>query len=81
MVKQMVENTTAQESDWLIGEGCLMPEVKGVALRNMKAPGTAYNDPKLVSHFSSSLDPVSVFRNGRYKYGSEIEASYRTCNF
>ena len=49
MVKQMTENTTAEESDWLIGEGCLMPEVKGVALRNMKSPGTAYDDPKIVS--------------------------------
>lgn len=50
MVKQMNENTTAQDSDWLIGEGCLMPDIKGVALRNMKAPGTAYNDPKIVSY-------------------------------
>jgi Zn-dependent metalloprotease len=49
MIKQMVENTTAKNSDWLIGEGCLMPGIKGVALRNMKAPGTAYDDPKLVS--------------------------------
>ena len=50
MVKQIVEQTTAEQSDWLIGEGCLMPGVKGVALRNMQSPGTAYNDPKLVSH-------------------------------
>lgn len=49
MVKQMVENTTAKKSDWLIGEGCLMPGVKGVALRSMKDPGTAYDDSTLVS--------------------------------
>ncbi|KAK4224026.1 hypothetical protein QBC38DRAFT_486395 [Podospora fimiseda] len=46
MVKQMVENETAEAADWLIGEGCLLPDVKGVALRNMKEPGTAYNDPR-----------------------------------
>jgi len=41
------ENKTSEQSDWLIGEGCLMPGVKGVALRNMKFPGTAYDDPKV----------------------------------
>ncbi|KAI0390224.1 metalloprotease [Xylariaceae sp. FL0594] len=46
MVKQRVEDTTAADADWLIGEECLMPGVKGVALRSMKAPGTAYDDPR-----------------------------------
>ncbi|KAI0112600.1 metalloprotease [Nemania sp. FL0031] len=46
MVKQFVQKETAEEADWLIGEECLMPGVKGVALRSMKAPGTAYNDPR-----------------------------------
>ncbi|KAH9993013.1 Metalloprotease [Xylariaceae sp. FL0662B] len=46
MIKQRVENETADKADWLIGEYCLMPGVKGVALRSMKAPGTAYNDPR-----------------------------------
>ncbi|KAK5626073.1 hypothetical protein RRF57_001788 [Xylaria bambusicola] len=46
MVKQRVQGETAEQADWLIGEECLMPGVKGVALRSMKAPGTAYNDPR-----------------------------------
>ncbi|KAK6840284.1 thermolysin metallopeptidase- alpha-helical domain-containing protein [Apiospora arundinis] len=46
MVKQRVEDETADKADWLIGEGCLLPDVKGVALRSMKNPGTAYNDPR-----------------------------------
>ncbi|KAI1799032.1 Metalloprotease [Daldinia bambusicola] len=46
MIKQRVEDETADKADWLIGEYCLMPGVKGVALRSMKAPGTAYNDPR-----------------------------------
>ncbi|KAK1961423.1 metalloprotease [Colletotrichum sublineola] len=46
ITKQIVENEKADEADWLIGEGCIMPGVKGVALRSMKEPGTAYNDPR-----------------------------------
>ena len=38
---------TAAQADWLIGAGLLMPGIKGVALRSMKAPGTAYDDPLL----------------------------------
>ena len=55
MVKQMVEDETADKADWLIGEGCLLPDVKGVSLRSMKAPGTAYDDPRMVSLFASVL--------------------------
>ncbi|MEH2172629.1 M4 family metallopeptidase [Nostoc sp.] len=47
LVKQKTKNQTAQEADWLIGEGLLVPTVKGTALRSMKAPGTAYDDSVL----------------------------------
>ncbi|KAK4033794.1 metalloprotease [Parachaetomium inaequale] len=46
MIKQKFEDETADKADWLIGEGCLLPDVKGVALRSMKEPGTAYDDPR-----------------------------------
>ena len=46
LVKQWKHNQTAAQADWLIGAGLLAPGVKGVALRSMKDPGTAYNDPK-----------------------------------
>lgn len=64
MIKQFAENETADAADWLIGEGCLLPDVKGVALRNMKEPGTAYNDPRFVSvnyplgEIVPSLNPI-----------------------
>ncbi|KAK1757032.1 protease PrtS [Echria macrotheca] len=54
MVKQMVEKETAENADWLIGEGCLLPGVKGVSLRNMRDPGTAYNDPR----FGKDIQPA-----------------------
>jgi len=47
MVKQYKLNQTADQADWLIGAGILAKGIHGVALRSMKAPGTAYDDPKL----------------------------------
>jgi Zn-dependent metalloprotease len=47
LVKQRIKNQTAQQADWIIGEGLLAPGVKGVGIRSMKAPGTAYDDPVL----------------------------------
>lgn len=47
LVKQYALKQTADQADWLIGEGLLTPSVNGVALRSMKAPGTAYDDDKL----------------------------------
>ena len=47
LVKQYSLKQTADRADWLIGAGLLAPKIKGVALRSMKAPGTAYDDPLL----------------------------------
>jgi Zn-dependent metalloprotease len=47
LVKQWARNETVHEADWLIGDGLFTGEVKGAALRSMKAPGTAYDDPLL----------------------------------
>jgi hypothetical protein len=45
LVKQHVAGQDAADADWLIGEGLFVPGINGVALRSMKAPGTAYDDP------------------------------------
>ena len=47
MAKQRVLGQTADQADWLIGEGLFLPDVKATALRSMLAPGTAYDDPRL----------------------------------
>ncbi|MBW4525119.1 MAG: peptidase M4 family protein [Phormidium tanganyikae FI6-MK23] len=47
LIKQKVLNQTADQADWLIGEGLLTSKVNGKALRSMKAPGTAYDDKVL----------------------------------
>lgn len=38
---------SAAEADWIIGGALLGPDIKGVGLRSMKAPGTAYHDALL----------------------------------
>jgi Zn-dependent metalloprotease len=47
LVKQYALQQTADKADWLIGAGLFTPDVKGMALRSMKDPGTAYDDPRL----------------------------------
>jgi Zn-dependent metalloprotease len=47
LIKQYKLKQTADKADWLIGQGLLAPAVHGVALRSMKAPGTAYDDKVL----------------------------------
>ncbi len=38
---------TVDEASWLIGEGLFLPGVQARGLRDMAAPGTAYDDPAL----------------------------------
>jgi Zn-dependent metalloprotease len=47
LVKQYSLKQTADKADWLIGKDLLAPNVNGEALRSMKEPGTAYDDPAL----------------------------------
>ncbi|MBI5352679.1 MAG: M4 family metallopeptidase [Chloroflexi bacterium] len=47
LVKQYQRGQTADAADWIIGEGLFTSNVRGVGIRSMKAPGTAYNDPVL----------------------------------
>jgi Zn-dependent metalloprotease len=47
MVKQRMLGQSSAQADWLIGAHLLASGINGVALRSMKAPGTAYDDSKL----------------------------------
>jgi Zn-dependent metalloprotease len=60
LVKQWSKKQTADQADWLIGEGLFTPKVHGKALRSMKAPGTAYDDPVL------GKDPQPADMSGLY---------------
>jgi Zn-dependent metalloprotease len=50
MIKQKALNQTAAAADWLIGAGLFIPKsgANRTALRSLKAPGTAYNDPTTI---------------------------------
>ncbi|MEE8526485.1 MAG: M4 family metallopeptidase [Thermoanaerobaculia bacterium] len=41
---QYKNGQTAAEADWLVGAEILGPDIDGVALRSLRAPGTAYDD-------------------------------------
>ena len=63
LIKQWSKKETAEEADWLIGAGLLAPGVHGTALRSMKAPGTAFDDPILgkdlqPGHMSKFVDTM-----------------------
>jgi Zn-dependent metalloprotease len=45
LVKQWSLHQTAEEADWLIGAEVFTPGIEADALRSMKAPGKAYENP------------------------------------
>ena len=47
LVKQWVGKETADQADWLIGAEVFTPDIGADALRSLKAPGKAYNNPTL----------------------------------
>jgi Zn-dependent metalloprotease len=46
MVHQWAHHETVDEADWLLGAEILAEGVQGKALRSMKEPGTAFDDPR-----------------------------------
>ena len=46
-LKQRLLGQTADQADWLVGQGIFLPGVNARALRDMAHPGTAYDDPTL----------------------------------
>ena len=46
-LKQRLLGQSPDEADWLIGAGLFLPGVEARALRDMAAPGSAYDDPVL----------------------------------
>ena len=76
--------------NWLIGQGLLAPGINGVALRSMKAPGTAYDDPQLggkdpqpatMADYVETFDdpPIRLRGYGHYheRYVKEADGSWR----
>ncbi|HIA53711.1 MAG TPA: M4 family peptidase, partial [Candidatus Melainabacteria bacterium] len=47
LIDMYADKITAGQYHWLIGKGIWKDNINGEALRSMKAPGTAYNDPAI----------------------------------
>jgi len=56
LVKQHVNKETADQADWLIGEGILGPSLEGTALRSMMDPGTAFQFDDQPGHMDDYQD-------------------------
>ncbi|WP_265502730.1 M4 family metallopeptidase [Paracoccus beibuensis] len=86
LTQQRALGQEVHQADWLVGRGILGPGVNGVALRSMKAPGTAYADDLLgqdpqpwhMDHFVTTTDD-----NGGVHINSGIpnHAFYLFCNY
>jgi Zn-dependent metalloprotease len=48
LVRQHKNNESAEDSNWLLGEGLWRPNINGKALRSMKEPGSAYGPDPLI---------------------------------
>jgi Zn-dependent metalloprotease len=71
LIKQYALKQTANEADWLIGEGLLT--YKGQALRSMKAPGTAY-DNDMLGKDPQPADMAHYVRTGQDNGGVHINS-------
>ncbi len=63
VTKQFFRSETADQADWLIGEGLFLPGINARALRSMVEPGTAYDDPQIgrdpqVGHMADYVETV-----------------------
>jgi Zn-dependent metalloprotease len=86
LAQQRALRQEVHQADWLIGRGILGAGVNGVALRSMKAPGTAYADDLLgqdpqpwhMDHFVTTTDD-----NGGVHINSGIpnHAFYLFCSY
>jgi len=56
LVKQYTLGQSADEADWLIGAGLMVPQIGGKALRSMSDPGTAFNGDPQPAHMDDYRD-------------------------
>ncbi len=71
LIKQYVLKQTADQADWLIGEGLLT--FPGQALRSMKAPGTAY-DNNVMGKDPQPADMQHYLRTGQDNGGVHLNS-------
>jgi Zn-dependent metalloprotease len=85
LVKQYVLKQNADKADWLIGAGLFKKKVKGAALRSMKEPGSAYDDPVIgkdpqPGHMKDYVETTSDNGGVHINSGIPNHAFYLTAN-
>jgi Zn-dependent metalloprotease len=72
VITQFHDGQTAHDADWLIGDEIMGPTLYGEALRSMRAPGTAYDNPlmgkdpqpdHMKDYYTGPADNQGVHRN------------------
>ncbi|MEW5940742.1 MAG: M4 family metallopeptidase [Chloroflexota bacterium] len=84
LVKQYLRGQTADQADWIVGEGLFTANVNGVGIRSMKAPGTAYDDPVLgkdpqPAHINDYVNTTSDNGGVHINSGIPNHAFYTAC--
>jgi Zn-dependent metalloprotease len=86
MTQQHNLSQSVYEADWLVGRGILGPNINGVALRSLKAPGTAYSDALLGQdpqpyHMDFYVDTTSDHGGVHINSGIPNHAFYLYCMY
>lgn len=86
IVSQYAQEQSVDEAHWLIGKDILGPDIDGVALRSMIAPGTAYSDAVLGQdpqpfHMDFYVDTTSDNGGVHINSGIPNHAFYLYCQY
>lgn len=73
-MEQYAKKQTAAEADWLIGEDLLLPELKGMALWSLKAPGSAYTLPGAIGKDIQPMHMSNLWRSPADKFRVHVNS-------
>ncbi|MBC7000054.1 M4 family metallopeptidase [Cytophaga sp. FL35] len=79
VIKQKYLNQTVEEADWLIGDSVVTEEFPGVAIRSMKAPGTANEFDSQPDHMDNYYDGMADNQGVHINSGIPNKAFYLSC--
>jgi Zn-dependent metalloprotease len=69
MCQQWHNRHGVDDANWLVGEDLVLPSQKGLAMRSIKDPGTAYNLEEFGAGFDKQVKKKDNMYHGREDYG------------
>ena len=79
VIKQKYLNQNLSEADWLIGDSVVTDEFPGVAIRSMKAPGTANDFDTQPDHMDNYYNGTADNQGVHINSGIPNKAFYLSC--